>query len=44
MTNTASASFLITECPTHGSKECSDYAAFIVYVDAALADDFGNVW
>lgn len=33
MTNTASATYVLTACPDHGTKECADYASSAHYVD-----------
>lgn len=36
MTTNTEASFLITACPAHGTKETGDRASFVSYVELAL--------
>jgi hypothetical protein len=36
--------YLVTSCPDHGVKVCSDRASFIAYVEMSLACDHGYRW
>ena len=44
MTTAPEATYLVTACPDHGTKEAADLKSMLVYVDAARADDHGWVW
>jgi hypothetical protein len=44
MTTSTETTFVVTACPAHGTRECSDLASLRVYVEAAFSCDFGYVW